>query len=91
MFYSICYDIRDDRRRLHAVKVLKDFAERVQFSVFEANLEPDQLERMKERLTKVLDAEEDGLRIYPLCSACASRIVILGRGVVTQDPDVIVI
>lgn len=73
------------------VKVLRDFGERVQFSVFEANLRPDEIERLKERVTKILDSQEDSLRIYPLCSACASRIEIIGQGVVTQDPDFFVI
>ena len=91
MFYSICYDISDDRRRLQIVKVLKDFGERVQFSVFEANMEPDQLERLKKRVDKILDPRDDSLRIYPLCQACASRITVRGQGKVTQDPDVIVI
>ena len=88
MLYSICYDIRDDRRRL---QVVKDYGERVQFSVFEANLRPDQLERLKKRVAKVLDPQEDTLRIYALCGACAARIEILGQGVITQDPDLIVI
>jgi len=91
MFYSICYDIRDDRRRSRVVKVLKDFGERVQSSVFEANLEPDQLERLRKRITPILDAKEDNLRFYPLCGACVPHIEIFGEGVATQDPNFIVI
>ena len=53
MFYSICYDIRDDHRRNQVVKALKDYGERVQLSVFEANLRPEELSRLKERLKSV--------------------------------------
>ena len=91
MFYAISYDISDDRRRLRVAKVLKDFGARVQLSVFELILESDQLERLKQRLNKELDPEEDQLRIYPLCGTCSEHIEILGQGVVTQDPDIIVI
>lgn len=91
MFYSICYDVKDDGRRLKVAKVLKDFGARVQLSVFEANLDAGGLERLKKRVGKALNHEEDSLRIYPLCAACMSRIEILGQGKVTQDPDVIVI
>lgn len=91
MLYTISYDIPDDRRRLKVAKVLKDFGERVHFSVFEARLRADQLERLKKRITKVLETEEDSVRIYPLCASCSARIEILGQGMVTQDPDIIVI
>ena len=91
MFYSICYDIKDDRRRVQVAKVLADFGERVQFSVFEANLSPEESAQLIRRASRVLHPEEDSLRLYPLCAACASRIQILGEGTVTQDPDCIII
>lgn len=91
MFYSVCYDVKDDARRLKLAKVLKDFGTRVQLSVFEAELDDKKLQRLKNRVRKVLDEAEDTLRLYPLCATCMARIEILGQGVVTQDPDVIVI
>jgi CRISPR-associated protein Cas2 len=91
MLYTISYDIPDDGRRLKVAKVLKDFGERVHFSVFEARLRDDQLERLKKRITKILEPEEDSVRIYTLCAACAERVEILGQGMLTQDPDIIVI
>ena len=91
MLYCICYDIPDDRRRLAVAKVLLDFGERVQYSVFEAHLTDEQLQRLKKRVTKVLDTEEDSLRLYPLCASCGSRVEVIGLGVVTEDPEFIVI
>ena len=91
MFYAISYDIMDDRRRLKVANILKDYGERVQLSVFEVNIEPDQLERLKERVTKILDLEEDTLRIYPLCGTCVTKVKILGQGVLSQNPDFIII
>ena len=39
MFYVICYDIPDNRRRNQLAKELKGFGTRVQYSVFEATSE----------------------------------------------------
>jgi CRISPR-associated protein Cas2 len=91
MFYSICYDIKDDRRRVQVAKVLADFGERVQFSVFEANLGPEELTQLIGRVSQILNPQEDNLRLYPLCAACKSRIEILGQGTVTQDLDFIIL
>jgi CRISPR-associated protein Cas2 len=91
MFYAISYDISDDRRRLRVAKVLQDFGQRVQRSVFEANLEAAELERLRGRVEKHLNQAEDSLRIYPLCAACLPRVEVLGWGVVSQDPEVIII
>ncbi len=71
--------------------MLKDFGERVQYSVFEANLRPEELEGLRNRLTPLLNTEEDSLRLYPLCSACLAKVEIMGHGMITQDPDMIII
>ena len=60
---SICYDIKDDRRRVQVAKALADFGERVQFSVFEANLGPEELAQLIRRVSRVLHPEEDNLRM----------------------------
>lgn len=91
MFYAICYDIRDDHRRTHVAKVLKDYGERVQYSVFEANVNAGELERIKQRIRAIVDTSEDTVRFYCLCGNCRERIEIIGEGCVTQDPDIIVV
>jgi len=91
MLYTISYDIRDDRRRNKIHKLLKDFGNPVQFSVFEANLDADQFERLLDRVGKILDEEQDSLRVYPLCAGCREKIEIIGQGEVVQDPDFIII
>ena len=91
MFYAISYDIPDDKRRLKIAKTLKDYGERVHLSVFEARIETDQLKRLKERIGRIINQEEDSVRIYSLCAACSEKIEIIGAGKVVQDPDVIII
>jgi len=91
MLYSICYDISDDRRRNRVASILLGFGERVQYSVFEADLDIANLERLVEKVAPEMKEDEDNLRIYPICEQCRSKIQIMGYGQVTQYPDVIII
>ena len=46
MRYLVCYDIRDERRLKRVGKMMKDYGTRVQYSVFEVDLERDRLDEM---------------------------------------------
>ncbi len=91
MLYTISYDIPDDKRRLKIAKILLDYGPRVQYSVFEAELDADTLDRLRERIIAVVEPAEDSVRIYPHCVACTARIEIIGQGIVSQDPEFIII
>ena len=77
--WVVCYDSADDARRNRLVKVLLDYGQRVQESVFWVEAEDDLAERIRERLTRVIDVEEDSLWIVPLCAACAKRVEVFGK------------
>lgn len=91
MLYVIAYDIPDDARRTRIADTLKDYGRRVQYSVFEALLDPHLMRDMRNRLLARLDVEEDSVRIYTVCGDCAGRIDMLGLGERTVEPDVIVV
>jgi CRISPR-associated protein Cas2 len=92
MFYIVTYDISDDRRRTKVANILEDFGDRVQYSVFEMELErAEQVDEMRARLEQVIDVQSDGIRIYFLCQGCQTKIVILGQGEVYQDQEVYII
>jgi CRISPR-associated protein Cas2 len=91
MLILVSYDIPDDRRRTRLAHALKDFGERVQYSVFECNLKEDQLNRLRARVTALIEPQEDSVRIYRLCAECAARLEIQGLGRPTGDPDVYVL
>jgi CRISPR-associated protein Cas2 len=84
----ISYDIPDDRRRTRLAHTLKDFGERVQYSVFECRLEEDQLDRLRSRVARLVAPEEDSVRFYRLCAGCVRNIEIQGLGVVKEDPEI---
>ncbi|RKU12141.1 CRISPR-associated endonuclease Cas2 [Candidatus Poribacteria bacterium] len=91
MFYVICYDIPDDRRRNQLAKALKGFGTRVQYSVFEAHLNRKQYEELKHIVAGIVDSSEDSVRYYALCGACAGRIEVPAVGDVTAEPKTIVV
>lgn len=92
MFYLVAYDISDDQRRTKAAKILEDFGDRVQYSVFEMKLgRLEQLSEMQRRLENVIDPETDSVRIYFLCQGCRAKVAILGQGEVYQDEEVYIV
>ena len=79
MLVLISYDVstttKEGRRRLRRVaKTCLDFGQRVQNSVFECNVDPEQFARLKFRLMDEYNAEEDSLRFYFLGSNWEGKI-----------------
>ena len=91
MLYLVSYDIPDDRRRTKLAKTLKDFGDRVQFSVFECLLDTDLLKKMTDRIKEIIAVQEDSVRIYSLCAGCERAIAIIGQGEVTKNEDVYIL
>lgn len=91
MFYLVSYDIPDDKRRRKLAKAIKDFGDRVQYSVFECNLDDVLKDKMTARIERVIDPAEDSVRIYTVCAACFKEIRIMGTGEVTRDEDVYIL
>ena len=91
MFYLVTYDIPNDTRRLRLAKALKDYGERVQYSVFECLLDEKLFAAMLERITKEIDEAEDRVRIYQLCAACTKTVKIFGEGTLTEDQEVYIV
>lgn len=90
-FYLMAYDIGDPKRRLKIAKLMESLGARVQGSVFEAFLTEAELKKVMQRAGKIIEEGEDSLRFYQLCQACQRTIVILGRGSISQPPEVIIL
>jgi len=74
----IAYDVSDDRRRNRLARLLLDYGDRVQGSVFEADLSSDEVERILSRAAELVESAES-LKVYVLCADCADRVRSLGR------------
>jgi CRISPR-associated protein Cas2 len=91
MFVVVSYDIPDDRRRTRLSDTLLDFGQRIQYSVFECILDDAKMQEMRDRIRKVVKADEDGVRVYRLCGQCRDNVEVIGNGELTQDPDVYIV
>jgi len=77
--YVISYDISDTKVRNKVSKILEGFGRRIQYSVFECNLEEKVFNRLYERLLgQMLDSESDSIRIYRLCKRCVEETMTIG-------------
>lgn len=92
MRHLVSYDIPNDKRRTHLAKALEDFGDRVQYSVFECILDDnDLLNKMVARIEKIIDKEEDSVRIYNICAACEKSTRIMGKGEIIKNEEVYII
>jgi CRISPR-associated protein Cas2 len=76
----ISYDISDDKRRRKVAKIMEGYGYRVQYSVFECDLEPKKLAELKKRLKPLVKAAQgESIRFYPLYTECADNAQVLGK------------
>lgn len=79
MLVLISYDINTTEtggaRRLRNVsKACLDYGQRVQYSVFECEVDPGQWVFLKDKLLKIVDLEKDSIRFYMLGSNWKRKI-----------------
>ena len=91
MFVVITYDCTDDKRRLRLAKILLDYGYRVQYSVFEADLDRLLLEELCKRIKKVISQKEDSVRIYHICQTCVSQVCMFGNAELTNRETVFIV
>ena len=79
MLVLITYDVKTEtaagRRRLRRIaQACQDFGQRVQYSVFECDIDPAIWASLRARLLAEYDEEEDSLRFYHLGSNWKRRV-----------------
>ncbi|ERP31659.1 CRISPR-associated endonuclease Cas2 [Chitinivibrio alkaliphilus] len=83
MLVVVTYDVQTESlvgsRRLRKIaKTCEDFGQRVQYSVFECDVEPAQWENLKARLLKIYKPSVDSLRFYYLGANWKRRVEHFG-------------
>lgn len=91
MFYVVAYDILETRRRTRLFKLLKGFGVWNQFSLFECHLKENQYKHMVEIIEKVINKDEDNIKIYYLCKDCFNQIKTIGNTKVLEEKNTIII
>ena len=95
MMVLISYDVsttdKAGKTRLRKVaKECQDHAQRVQNSVFEADLDYSTFLKLKDRLVKLIDEENDSLRFYYLGNNWEKKIEHIGAKE-TYNPEGVII
>lgn len=83
MLVLVTYDVRtlegNGPARLRAVaKACRDYGQRVQFSVFEIEVDPAQWVKLKARLENIINPDVDSLRYYYLGANWQRRVEHVG-------------
>ena len=78
MYVVVTYDVPEDKRRTKIHKVLKSYGQWVQLSVFECHLTDTQYAKLRSRLSKLIQPNQDSVRFFFLCGCCQGKIERLG-------------
>lgn len=96
MMVVVSYDVStiepEGRTRLRRVsKICKDYGQRVQFSIFECELDPGRWTFLRQKLVDEIDPETDSLRFYFLGAKWKQRIETVGlkKGIFPDEPLVV--
>ena len=96
MRYVVSYDISNDKIRGRIVKVCETYGQRVQYSIFECELNREQKEEMIKKLNKVRNGSgkepSDSVRVYAICSECSDKVQVLGfkPKIITETNNVVI-
>jgi len=91
MMMLVTYDVNVESnagktRLRHVAKMCKDLGQRVQNSVFECLVTPEQWTRLRQMLIDEIDPERDSLRFYRLGKNWRGRVEHVGAKE-TLDPE----
>jgi CRISPR-associated protein Cas2 len=90
MYTMISYDVKDDKRRNKVHKLLKNYGEWMQYSVFECQLDDARFQEVQQRLEPLIKANQgDSLCCYVMCEDCHEHIEHLGGHRAQEDGGVV--
>ncbi len=73
MKYLIAYDIKDDKKRKKISDILEGLGVRVNFSVFEVEVNKSKLSHLRKKIEKYVDKKQDSIRFYHICQNCLPK------------------
>lgn len=92
--FIVSYDIADDKRLRQVFKTMRDFGDHLQFSVFECQLTPSDLVRLRAELGKIIHHDDDQVLFIDLGPAegRGDRVITaLGKPYTSVDAPCIVV
>lgn len=96
MLVLVTYDVSQSdaagKKRLRRVAgACQDFGQRVQYSVFEIEVEPAQWIRLRARLEAIIDPKKDSLRYYFLGANWQRRVEHVGAKPATDLGGILIV
>lgn len=78
--YLVSYDISSDRRRKKIANILENYGKRIQYSVFECDLDEKRYTKLYQEIVKeTADMESGSVRFYYLCANCVPKARLIGQ------------
>ncbi len=86
--YFVSYDISSNKLRKKVADLLEDYGIRIQYSVFECDLDTRKYRELYAKMTKLTADMQDGSVIFcPICDKCYSKKRVIGDAVPTARHD----
>jgi CRISPR-associated protein Cas2 len=85
--YVITYDIVDNKQRNKVANTIKNYGVRVQKSVFECHIASDTLQKLLDKLEKLIDPEKDSILVYQQCKDCFAHRTGMGTFISNEEKD----
>ena len=79
MLHIVAYDICNARRMKKVAALCLDYGVRVQYSIFEFDLDERLTKRFLSELAALIDPKEDRVMVVPVCESCRKSIRCLGK------------
>lgn len=89
--YDVAQDENGEKRLRRVAKLLQNYGQRVQYSVFECLVEPAQWVELKNKLIKEINPEYDSLRFYSLGANWQKRVEHIGQKVTINPQGLLIL
>lgn len=90
MTFLISYDVTSDKKRNKLSKYLEELGVRLQFSVFECNININKLKSIKSKIEEIINMNKDSVLIYQLCGSCSGKKIQIGKEYVVKSESIII-
>lgn len=77
-YFLVTYDIKDTNRLQKIFKLMKNFGNHLQYSVFGCYLNGINLVKMRDKIMNLIDQKEDRVLLIRLCQTCKENIECIG-------------
>jgi CRISPR-associated protein Cas2 len=84
MLTVIAYDVADPKRLAKVAGVCEDYGVRVQYSIFECHLQPEEFNDLWLKLLQLIDEDDDRLVAYKIDARCAKETETAGTMVCSE-------